>query len=50
MAERPATCSSCNKRLGKKQWYYRNGRYFCKKRCWKSASAQPEAAAAQPAS
>ena len=31
---RPATCTSCGKRLGRKQWYYRNGKYFCKKRCW----------------
>lgn len=31
---RSATCSSCGKRLNRKQWYYRNGKYFCKRRCW----------------
>ena len=31
---RSAACSSCGKRLDRKQWYYRNGKYFCKKRCW----------------
>ena len=31
---RAATCTSCGKRLNRKQWYYRNGKYFCKKRCW----------------
>lgn len=34
VGNRPATCSSCGKRLNRKQWYYRNGAYFCKKRCW----------------
>ena len=34
LANRPATCTSCGKRLSRKQWYYRNGKYFCKKRCW----------------
>ena len=31
---RAAACSSCGKRLNRKQWYYRNGKYFCKRRCW----------------
>ena len=31
---RPQTCFQCKKRLSRKQWYYRNGAYFCKKRCW----------------
>ena len=35
---RPATCTSCGKRLNRKQWYYRNGKYFCKKRCWVTES------------
>ena len=34
IGSRPATCTSCGKRLNRKQWYYRNGKYFCKKRCW----------------
>ena len=34
VGNRAATCTSCGKRLTRKQWYYRNGKYFCKKRCW----------------
>ncbi len=34
IGDRPAACASCGKRLNRKQWYYRNGKYFCKKRCW----------------
>ncbi|MCI0561112.1 MAG: hypothetical protein MN733_21715 [Nitrososphaera sp.] len=33
--DRPATCMSCGKRLNRKSWYYRNGKHFCTKRCWK---------------
>ena len=47
MAERPATCSNCGKRLSKKQWYYRNGQFFCKKPCWKTA--KQKAIESQPA-
>jgi hypothetical protein len=58
IATRSATCTACGKRLSRKQWYYRNGKYFCKKRCWvteqekvaqeaaKQASAKAEAAPA----
>ena len=52
MADRPTACSSCGKRLSKKSWYYRNGQFFCKKRCWETAKekAVTEAAKAeQPA-
>ena len=38
VGSRPATCASCGKRLNRKQWYYRNGKYFCKKRCWVTES------------
>jgi hypothetical protein len=31
---RAATCSQCGKRLNRKHWYYRNGKYYCKRRCW----------------
>ena len=49
---RSATCSSCSKRLNRKQWYYRNGKYFCKRRCWvteqeKAAKASKEAEKAE---
>ena len=47
IGSRPAACASCGKRLNRKQWYYRNGRYFCKRRCWvtEQDKAEKEAAA-----
>ena len=39
--------------MNRKQWYYRNGKYFCKKRCWvteaEKAAAEKEKAAAEKA-
>lgn len=49
MSERPATCASCSKRLSKKSWYYRNGQFYCKKRCWVTASEKAKEAAAKDA-
>ena len=48
---RAAACSSCGKRLNRKQWYYRNGKYFCKRRCWvtEQEKAAKEAATAKDA-
>ncbi|MBI4356039.1 MAG: hypothetical protein HY597_06305 [Candidatus Omnitrophica bacterium] len=44
-AQRPTNCAQCNKRLSRKAWYFRNGKYFCTKRCWKDAvAAQAEKA------
>ena len=34
VATKAAQCTSCSKRLNRKSWYYRNGKYFCKQRCW----------------
>jgi hypothetical protein len=47
LADRPTNCPVCNKRLSRKQWYYRNGQYYCKKRCLETAQekAKEEAAA-----
>ena len=36
--EKPANCAGCNKSIRKKRWYYRNGKAYCTKRCWKTAS------------
>ena len=55
VGNRSATCTSCGKRLNRKQWYYRNGNYFCKKRCWVTEHAKTaqepskEQAATKPA-
>jgi len=47
---KPATCT-CGKRLSKKRWYYRNGGYYCKPRCFEEAQAKAKqkAAEAKPA-
>lgn len=33
--EKPKNCVQCNKPIKRKTWYYRNGKYFCGKGCWK---------------
>lgn len=43
---RPATCTSCGKRLNRKHWYYRNGAYFCKPRCWETEKDKRQQATA----
>lgn len=53
IGDRPATCASCGKRLNRKSWYYRNGQFFCKRRCWvtestKAATSAAKAAAEKP--
>ena len=57
IATRAAACTQCGKRLNRKSWYYRNGKYFCKRRCWvtesekaanEAAKAEQEKAAAAP--
>ena len=44
--EKPANCATCNKSIKKKRWYYRNGKYFCSKRCWQTASKKDKASQA----
>lgn len=39
---RPSNCAACNKSIKKKRWYYRNGKYYCTKRCWKTAIKKEE--------
>lgn len=41
--EKPANCAGCNKSIKKKRWYYRDGKYYCTKRCWMAASKKKEA-------
>jgi len=49
IATRAATCTACGKRLNRKRWYYRNGKYFCKKRCWMTEQEKAAKDAAKPA-
>ena len=39
--ERPKECTVCNKNI-EKQWYYREGNYYCAKRCWKKAKKEAQ--------
>jgi len=43
--EKPSNCAVCNKSIKKKRYYYRNGKYFCTQRCFKTTvkKAAPEA-------
>ena len=45
--EKPANCASCNKSIKNKRWYYRNGKYYCSKRCWQTALKKEKAPEAQ---
>ncbi|MDP2938891.1 MAG: hypothetical protein Q8O13_02260 [Candidatus Omnitrophota bacterium] len=36
--EKSNNCAGCNKQLTKLKRYYRDGKYYCAKRCWKEAS------------
>lgn len=42
--ERPANCAVCNKSIKKLRWYYRNGKYYCTQRCWKTTLKKTEEA------
>ncbi len=39
--ERPANCAGCKKSIKNKCWYYRNGKYYCTKRCWSTTNKKP---------
>ncbi len=32
------TCTKCNKSIKRLNWYYRDGKYFCGKGCYKNFS------------
>ncbi|MEI8344841.1 MAG: hypothetical protein WCG06_02080 [Candidatus Omnitrophota bacterium] len=32
---RPTNCAQSNKRIRRKDWFYRNGQYFASKKCFK---------------
>jgi hypothetical protein len=33
-AEKQTNCPACNKPIKKLRRYYRNGKFYCTKRCW----------------
>lgn len=40
--EKPSTCVGCSKSIKKKRWYYRDGKYYCSKRCWSQKAKKKE--------
>jgi len=40
--EKPANCAGCKKSIKNKRWYYRNGKYYCTKRCWSTTNKTPQ--------
>lgn len=37
---RPTNCAQSNKRIRRKDWYYRDGKYFANKQCFKLFAVQ----------
>lgn len=35
-AEKQTNCLNCNKPIKKLKRYYRNGKFYCSKRCWET--------------
>jgi len=51
-AEKQTNCLGCGKPLKKLKIYYRNGKYYCTKKCWRKALEKTKKEAAskeQPA-
>ena len=40
---RPTNCAQSNKRIRRKDWYYRDGKYFANKQCYHLMVAQEKA-------
>lgn len=36
-AEKQTNCIACNKPIKKLKHYYRNGKFYCNKKCWAKA-------------
>jgi ribonuclease E len=45
---KPVNCAVCNKSIKKKRYYYRNGKYFCTKRCWATTAKKDPKKAEAP--
>lgn len=44
-AEKQTNCLACNKPIRKLKHYYRNGKFYCTKKCWKQFIKPKEKAA-----
>jgi hypothetical protein len=40
--EKQTNCPACNKPIKKLKRYYRNGKFYCNKRCWAKATKKPK--------
>ncbi|MDD4979968.1 MAG: hypothetical protein PHC54_01665 [Candidatus Omnitrophica bacterium] len=40
--EKQTNCLACNKPIRKLKRYYRNGKFYCNKRCWRKATQKPK--------
>jgi len=40
--EKQTNCLSCNKPIRKLKHYYRNGKFYCSKQCWRSFLKKPK--------
>ena len=40
--EKQTNCLACNKPLKKLKRYYRNGKFYCNKECWRKATLKPK--------
>jgi hypothetical protein len=47
--EKQTNCLGCNKPLRKLRTYYRNGKFFCTKKCWLKLTKKKEAPAEEGA-
>lgn len=41
-AEKQTNCPACNKPIKKLKRYYRNGKFYCSKKCWIKAKKPKE--------
>lgn len=41
-AEKQANCLACGKPIKKIKRYYRNGKFYCSKKCWKKTKTARE--------
>jgi endogenous inhibitor of DNA gyrase (YacG/DUF329 family) len=42
--EKQTNCPACGKPIKKLKRYYRNGKYYCTKKCWKKSLEAPKEA------
>jgi len=40
--EKQTNCLACNKPIRKLKRYYRNGKFYCSKKCWRKATTKPK--------